>query len=214
MGSYVLRFLGYDTGFDPFNSNSQSMALTPTSTPLPDFPINDQNQFYASSGNLNENTPMAPNSTPNPSDIVPQVAQIQATYPPLPTYTPYPTQRAIYGSVIAVGYSYYFPPLGPPNCSDANWHEVYCDDITASGLPWTKYISQGVAVPYEWRDWGWVDFGDTIRVHTPYDMVGDYIVLDTCGDCIKKEGHVYLDFLDNRARLNWTVPMLVEIIRK
>lgn len=210
MASYILRFMGFDgIGFDPFRRPASASALSPTSTPLPNYPVSEQGSFYASSD------PSPAIITPQPSGGLPAVAvpQIQPTFTPFPTYTPYPTQRPIFGAVIAVGYSYYWPPFGPPNCGEENWHpEInYCDDMTASGLKWSQYIGTGVAVPVQWRDD--IPLGSTVRVHSPIEMVGDYVVLDYCGGCIKPEGHIYFDFLDNRQRLPWTVPMLVEIIK-
>jgi hypothetical protein len=203
--------MGFDNiGFDPFASGSSASAssVTVTPTPLPDYPINPQDGFYASSDPsvYVGSTPGAPVASPG----LP-VAEIQPTYTPYPTLTPYPTQRPFFGTIMAIGYSYYFPPLGPPNCSAENWKEFYCEDVTASGLPWSDYIGRGVAVPLAWAEY--IPLGSTVRVHSPESMIGDYVVLDYCGGCIKPEGHIYFDFLDNRARLNWTVPMLVEIIK-
>ena len=214
MGSYILRFLGFDNfGFDPFGSGSSASAssLTVTPSPLPDYPLNDQGGFYASS---DPNAYAGPTPTPygvlEPSTGLP-MADIQPTYTPYPTLTPYPTQQPYFGRLIAVGYSYYYPPFGPPNCSAENWKDnAYCEDTTASGLPWSDYIGHGVAVPLMWAEY--IPLGSTVRVHSPDSMKGDYIVLDYCGGCVKPEGHIYFDFLDNRARLNWTVPMLVEVI--
>jgi len=204
--SYILRFLGFGTGFDPFHRPDLVgyMTVTPAAT-VPDQPVNSQPGFSSSSADG-----VAVNITSTPAPAVPVF--VQPTLTPYPTYTPYPTQQPITGSLLAVGFSYYWPPWGPPNCDAGNWHERenYCDDVTASGLPWSKYVSHGVAIPYEWREQ--IPLGSTVRVHSPIEMIGDYIVLDYCGTCIKPEGHIYFDFLDNRARLNWTVPMLVEII--
>jgi hypothetical protein len=211
MGSYAARFMGFQTGFDPFMKGSPSAVAVLTSTPLPNYPLNNQGSFHASS---DPNSPVS--VTPVLSGGLPAVAvaQIQPTFTPFPTYTPYPTQRPIFGEVLAVGYSYYWPPFGPPNCGPENWHADinYCDDMTASGLKWSQYIGVGVAVPVQWRED--IPLGSTIRVRSPKEMIGDYIVLDYCGGCIKPEGHVYFDFLDNRMRLAWTVPLLVEVIKK
>lgn len=208
MGSYILRFMGFDNfGFDPFAMSAGAASYTATPTPLPDYPLNDQGSFYASS---DPNGYVGSTPTP-PGSPVPSVEQIQPTYTPYPTLTPYPTQRPFFGKIMAIGYSYYYPPFGPPNCAQENWKDdMYCEDTTASGLPWSDYIGRGVAVPLAWADL--IPLGSTVRVHSPDSMVGDYVVLDYCGGCIKPEGHIYFDFLDNRARLNWTVPMLVEII--
>lgn len=213
MGSYALRFMGFDNiGFDPFTRGGllSAVEITPTATLLPDYPLNDQGSFAASSGSgLVAFTPV-----PSGGAVLAVQQAVQPTFTPFPTYTPYPTQRPFFGSVFAVGYSYYWPPFGPPNCSAENWHvEInYCDDTTASGLQWSKYVGTGVAVPVQWRDD--IPLGSTIRVRSPKEMIGDYLVLDYCGGCIKPEGHIYFDFLDNRMRLAWTVPMLVEVIKQ
>lgn len=207
MFSYIGRFLGFGTGFDPFSGRySEYTTLTPAAT-VPNQPLNNQSSFSSSS---NGQIPLNVTSTPPP--VFP-VEQVQPTYTPLPTLTPYPTQQPFFGLLIAVGYSYYWPPFGPPNCSAENWDEQgnYCADMTASGLRWSDYIGHAVAVPVIWREQ--IPLGSTVRVHQPIEMKGDYVVIDYCGGCVKPEGHIYFDFLDNRARLNWTVPMLVEIIR-
>jgi hypothetical protein len=208
MLSYGLRFMGFDNfGWDPFAQQNQSIEMTPTPVFVPEFPVQPAPQFSASTDG-NAQVP-AVGVTPVYGDTN-LFHNVQATYTPLPTYTPYPTQRPMTGQVLAVGYSYYYPPFGPPNCALENWKDdAYCLDTTASGLPWSDYIGLGVAVPWEWRES--VPLLSTLTVYSPYEMVGDYLVVDYCGDCIKKEGHIYVDFLDNRMRLAWTVPMLVSI---
>lgn len=206
MLGYFLRFVGLGGwAFDPLRGrNDAVIALTRTPAPtLPAVPLATSQGFYSSSGG----DVVAPDQA---VVATAETLQVLPTYTPYPTFTPYPTQRPVIGQFLAVGFSYYWPPFGPPNCSPENWHDNFCEDVTSCGLPWTDYIGRGVAVPLEWREI--MPCGTTVRVHTPVEMVGDFIVLDYCGDCIKKEGHIYFDFLDNRARLNWTVPMLVEII--
>lgn len=121
MGSYALRFMGFDSsGWDPFTRSGSASAMSAsTGTPLPNYPLNDQGSFHASSD------PNFVPSTALPADVapVPAVVQIQPTYTPLPTLTPYPTQQPFFGRIIAIGYSYYWPPWGPPNCDAGNWHE-------------------------------------------------------------------------------------------
>jgi len=218
-GGILLDFLGFDGWDVPFiggKSADEVAAAASYSTPTPvlktasgDFQASSDprelaEQFLQATQEAVELPPAQPTLTPYPT-LVP----LQA----LPTLTPYPTQRPIVGDLIAVGYSYYWPPFGPPNCMMDNWHDNYCEDVTASGLRWSDYIGQGVAVPVQWVQDGSVPLGSTLRVHSPNEMIGDYLVLDVCGGCITPEGHVYVDFLDNRARLNWTVPLLVEVIR-
>lgn len=176
-----------------------------TSTPYPEFV---DNKFYASSeGQSIQSTQTAITNYINLTATPPQ-----STFTPYPTSTPYPTQIRVssVGLIFAIGYSYYFPPLGGVNCHPDNWHDNYCDDITASGEQWTKYIGRGVAVPVQWADK--IPLMSVIRVLDNTVMEGEYTVVDFCGDCIKSEGHIYFDFLDNRPRLNWTVPLLVQIV--
>lgn len=185
-------------------------------TVVPDSPVNIPPSFYASSaGQSLQATQTAVSYLVNPVTSVPgelSVADIMPTFTPYPTLTPYPTQlkRSALGRVFAVGYSYYFPPIGGINCHPDNWVDNYCLDITASGLRWSEYIGRGVAIPIQWADD--IPLLSVLRVLDNVIMAGDYVVLDYCGDCIKSEGHVYLDFLDNRPRLNWTVPLLIEIV--
>lgn len=128
------------------------------------------------------------------------------------TPTPAPTARAE-GVFYAFNYSYYWPPYGPPNCGAENWDEKHglCKDMTASGEQWTQHIGEGVAVPIQYKDE--IPLLSTIRILSPLQLVGDYLVIDYCGGCVKPEGHIYLDFLDNRARANWTVPVLAQVIK-
>ena len=200
--SYLLRMFGMpaptlDSVVHDFRSSPTVTAqVMSMSTPLP-------SSFRSSSGG----------GFSDPVSVASVVQQdVQVTFTPYPTYTPFPTQRPVVGRLMAVGYSYYWPPFGPPNCSDLNWHADlnFCDDTTASGLRWTLYVGVAVAVPLEYREF--ILLGATVRVHSPSSMVGDYLVIDYCGSCIKEEGHIYFDFLDNRQRLAWTVPMLVEIL--
>jgi hypothetical protein len=71
-------------------------------------------------------------------------------------------------------------------------------------------VERAVAVPIEWRDV--IPLNSIVRIHSPEIMKGDYLVIDYCGDCIKKEGHIYFDFLSSRQILAWTVPMMAEVI--
>lgn len=210
MASYIGGFLGMSNPLDDFITGSSSAGVVATSTALPDYPLIVPPSFYASSeGQALSATQTALPMLVNP----PTVAYIQPTFTPYPTSTPYPEQPKInaLGEVYAIGYSYYYPPLLGPNCHPDNViDDLYCKDITASGLPWSQYIGRGVAIPIQWADK--IPLLSKIRVYNNLDMQGEYLVLDYCGDCIKPEGHIYFDFLDNRPRLNWTVPLLVEVI--
>lgn len=211
MGSYIAGFLGMNNPLDNFmKGSSSSSGISLTSTPLPDYPLLVPQSFYASS----EGQSLSGTQTALPLLINPPTAQyLQPTMTSYPTFTPYPTQikKSVLGEIYAIGYSYYFPAWGGVNCHPDNWIDnSYCKDTTASGLPWTQYIGKGVAVPYEWRDK--LPLLSVIRVLDNVVMQGEYLVVDYCGDCIKEEGHIYFDFLDNRQRLAWTVPLLVEVV--
>jgi len=146
-----------------------------------------------------------------------------------PTNTTVPTATPTEGPLsllytFTFGYSYYYPPLGPPNCSDENWDGVRCLDSTSSGRPWSNAIGAGVAIPIEYstlipRDStvSWcvlyhkpcIPFFALVRV-SDGPMRGDWVVIDTCGSCIKNN-IVYLDFLDDRQKMDWSLPVEVEI---
>jgi len=203
IGRYALGLMGY--------SNMIPFQAKPTETPFPTATktmMPPVESFHSSTGAGVKST------------LLPPVRAAVDKIAPLPTYTPYPspspypspTPAPLAGEYIAVGYSYYWPPWGPPNCHSDNWDEKYniCKDTTASGKKWTEYIGRGVAVPIQWAER--VPLGSRLHVWSPESMVGDYTVIDYCGGCIKPEGHIYIDFLDNYQRLNWTVPMLIQIL--
>ena len=210
MASYLLTFFGIrlynplllgvgraDVSPPPLVASVDDMTITPSS-------------FHASTiDGVVVSTP----------DLVPLAGspgkqEIQSTYTPLPTSTPYPVQVRPYslGYVYAVGYSYYWPPYGPPNCSDENWKAEWniCEDTTASGEKWTLWIGRGIAVPIQWRDD--IPLMSVVRITGNIAVQGDYTVIDYCGRCIKDDGFVYVDFLSNRQVLPWTVPLLMEVI--
>lgn len=220
---FAILYFGYGylsgKGVDPFANRTQEyLHATETAlyTPLPDYPLATPHDFSSSTGNLPSSGDQAGVVSPSNNNVAPAYSLTPAFTPtvtptPFPTIAPYSAYIPV-GKLVAVGYSYYWPPWGPPNCSDANWHEKenYCDDTTASGLPWSQYVERAVAVPYEWRDV--IPLQSIIRIHSPEIMRGDYLVIDYCGDCIKKEGHIYFDFLSSRQILAWTVPMMAEVI--
>jgi hypothetical protein len=222
MYGYIASLMGWsDTRMDPFKNVLQDqLHATETAlyTPLPDYPIATPNDFSASSGNLPSSAAGEDKAgVPGSPDVVVPVDNFSPTPVPTITATPFPTIAPYtaylpVGKLVAVGYSYYWPPWGPPNCSADNWHdkENYCEDTTASGLPWSHYVERAVAVPVEWRDV--IPLMSIVRIHSPEIMKGDYLVIDYCGDCIKKEGHIYFDFLSSRQILAWTVPMMAEVI--
>lgn len=216
MVQFGAQFFGYRNPINDllFRNGAVPASQRITPTPGPSVPITAPGNFYASTeGQAIQATQTAITELSQPSNPNSLPLQVMPTYTPYPTPTPYPTlvfHSALVGQIYAVGYSYYFPPFGPPNCSKENWKDFYCEDTTASGLPWSDYIGKGVAVPIQWKDK--IPLLSVIKVLDNVVMEGEYLVLDYCGDCIKPEGHIYLDFLDNRARLNWTVPLLVEVV--
>jgi hypothetical protein len=116
------------------------------------------------------------------------------------------------GQFFAFGYSYYYPPFGPPNCFGPNWIDGRCKDETSSGVKWSEYMGRGVALhPSRLDVW---PFGTVIEVVSPYQVAGLYTVVDRCEGCIKPDvpGVEYIDFLDNRLRLVWTSPVLVRVV--
>lgn len=106
------------------------------------------------------------------------------------------------------------------NCHVDNWiwnaqstRVTGCKDVTASGLPWSEYIMYnsleymgGVAVPYH-PDTCPVfselcqpvyPMGAVIRVVSPSQIAGDYLVVDICPACsnyVQSHGVLFLDFL-------------------
>lgn len=148
-----------------------------------------------------------------PSHEYSSFAQSTPTPTTAPTQepTPIPTNKPPIETYRAVGYSYYYPPFGPPNCAPQNWDDknALCDDVTASGEKWSDWLGKGIAIPVQWKDD--VPLMSTIRVHTPKILQGDYTVIDYCEDCIK-DGYVYVDFLSRNWVVKWTTPILIEII--
>ena len=148
--------------------------------------------------------------------IVVVVATSSMTQTPYPTYTPYPSITPFStpnNLSLTVQYSYYWPPLLGPNCHPENLKKTGgCKDVTASGLPWSHYRGRGVAIPLVWA--GTVPLFSIVRVLSPVDLIGDYLVLDYCGACTKSEypDLVWLDFLDDTQRLQWSADMQVEIL--
>lgn len=208
----IAGFFGYPNPINDFLFPPAVVVPVPSVEYPPNDPAIVSPSFYASTeGQVLAATQTAVYDLVNPSAVP---AMLQPTFTPYPTSTPYPTQVKLsaLGNVYAVGYSYYFPPFGPPNCGPENWHpEInFCDDMTASGQKWSEYMGIGVAIPIEWRYQ--IPLMSVIRVFNMPAIDGDYTVIDYCGDCIKPEGHIYFDFLDKYPRLAWTVPFLVEVV--
>jgi len=214
IANYLMSFLGISTNkIDPFKrKETPTAAEIATPQIVPDAPIMPPSDFHSSSsGSIPSSITLTPQDYVVQSTLTPSLIPT-ITNTPFPTIAPFSAYIPV-GRLVAVGYSYYWPPWGPPNCSEDNWHEKenYCDDTTASGLPWSKYVERAVAVPYEWHEV--IPLNSIVRIHSPEIMRGDYLVIDYCGDCIKDEGHIYFDFLSARQILAWTVPMMAEVIQ-
>jgi len=176
---------------------TESMVrMEPTLTPYP--------AGYTGVSPYDLNTPMVVIvATPAGGEIPPT---------PYPTYTPYPTFTAVSYLTLTVQYSYYWPPLLGPNCHPDNVRGGKCLDTTSSGLKWSEYRGRGVAIPLTWA--GTVPLLSVVRVLHPVTMIGDYLVIDYCGACTKSEypDLVWLDFLDDTQRLDWSADMQVQIL--
>jgi hypothetical protein len=112
------------------------------------------------------------------------------------------------GMVYDVAYSYYNPALGGINCHSANWDGIACADVTASGIRWTEYMGQGVAVPPSWL--GVLGYGTVISVLDPAPIARQYTVIDICCGCEAgnwDDRRWRLDFLDDKQRLEWASPL-------
>jgi len=204
----VLGFFGVSLpGMAVMTVGAQNLTPTPTPSKLTNYPASDQ-YAVTSSGQM----PVDGGADPVPAGTLPPTQQPLPTYTPfptqqpLPTYTPYPSG----GSYLAVGYSYYWPPFGPPNCTVDGWRDNYCYDVYWDNSTWIDWVGVGVAVPPSLIEQ--FPLGSEIYVHSPVEMVGRYTVVTTCAGCIKDGGFIYFDFLDNRQRLAWTVPLLVEAL--
>jgi hypothetical protein len=102
-------------------------------------------------------------------------------------------------------YSYYNPDLGGVNCHTDNWdiENEKCADVTASGKSWKQNMYRGIAVHYDQLfD---LPFGTIVEVIKPAELKGFYEIIDICPGCNPRpdDPHYYIDFLDDRQRLNW-----------
>ena len=127
---------------------------------------------------------------------------------PTPPVSPAPTSE-----LLLFGYSYYFPDLGGTNCHPANWDGASCANTTASGAGWREYIGRGVAIHQSMIEK--YPYGTIFRVLSPQSIAGDYTVIDLCAGCIRPDAPdmMWIDFLDDSQKLNWSVPVLIEVVR-
>ena len=75
------------------------------------------------------------------------------------------------GETIQARYSWYWPPLGGPNC--ATYVDGQCISKMASGRPWADFVGEAIACPPEWtfgtsiifegRMWYCMDRGGKIK---------------------------------------------------
>ena len=164
----------------------------------------------------NSNGGMPTQYTSNYSGVSPHEAFVTATLAPTPTLvptatsSPVPSPTVLAHMVVTVGYSYYWPPFGPPNCDNANWDGTTCKDISASGLPWSAFVGRGMTIPYQWKEA--VPLRSWVHVSGPPEVAGDWFVMDYCGDCLRSDRPLpNVDFLQSKQALPWNVPILIEI---
>jgi len=120
--------------------NSQWMAIE--LTPAESLPVSTPVDTRDSSDALGQALGVAPVAAA-PADIVPVTVSPVAAIPTVDTS-------------ILVRYSHFWPPLGPPNCS--NFVDGVCVSAMASGEPWASYIGTAAACPPEWA------FGTTVEL--------------------------------------------------
>jgi hypothetical protein len=139
-------------------------------------------------------TPSGPTATPTPSG---------------PTATPTPSGPTATPALLGLAYSYYYPPLGPPNCHSANWSDDGCADVTASGLPWSKWLGRAVALHPDML--AACPLGSVLRVYYPDVIAGDYLVLDVCPGCAS-DNRYWVDFLARSQVLDWGYPVVASCL--
>jgi len=149
---------------------------------------------------------LTPTATPAPTPTPLPVVDYE------PTPTPGGSPLVVFGEreFHALAYSYYYPPFGPPNCSVANWKGDYCRDTTAIGEPWSKWLGFAVALGPGFLQSSSCTLGGWLYVHKPVELRGRYRIVDTCGQCDNKDDRPWIDFLDNRKRVDWGYPVLLE----
>jgi len=96
--------------------------------------------------------------------------------------------------------SWYWPPLGGPNCS--HFVNGTCMSRMASGLPWQDYVNIAAACPSNWA------FGTKFVVQGK-----EWTCLDRGGKILEEpDGTIWLDLLTPSAIVNYGTVMDVGII--
>jgi hypothetical protein len=124
----------------------------------------------------------------------------------LPTPLPTPTLAVAPRHSVRALYSYYYPPLGGPNCAPSNWRDGQCFSQLL-GFPWQAWLGRSLAlhpdvVPY-------FGMGACLRVTLPDGKIEYRVLADQCPACLDYRG-VWVDLLDNRQRYNWGDPVYLE----
>lgn len=146
--------------------------------------------------------------------------ELTPTETPTPTLTPtiiptFTVQPIVNKDIYRFKYSYYYPALGGVNCHPDNWNEEKqtCKNLTASGIGWIENIGRGVAIaPSLLKD---LPYGTRLDVVSPESIKGIYYVIDLCGACDNSPPGEYkwIDFLDNKQRLNWGDEVVAYVFR-
>lgn len=107
--------------------------------------------------------------------------EVEATATHLPTSTPpptptlWPTLEPLTGGRVWIRLSYYWPPLGGPNCANFDRVNKVCLSATASGEAWELWVDRGLACPTEFwlytiftidgKDYSCIDRGELVVKH-------------------------------------------------
>lgn len=97
-----------------------------------------------------------------------------------------------------IRYSYYWPPLGGPNC--AIFHHGRCTSNTANGARWQDWIGKGIACPPEWP------FGTKIVFEGE-----TWTCVDRGGKIQYEDGIPWIDFLTPRPMYSYGTVVRVEV---
>lgn len=153
--------------------------------------------------------------------ITPQVLTGGLTTPTI-TPTPTPANIGVDGDIIPywrptvleIGYSYYDPRLGGVNC--IYFADGDCKSPLGNGEAWQDYIYERntVAMSPDIMSVYELNYGDTIIVLSPSEVVGAYVIRDSCSGCNAyywDDRRPRIDFLDFEQRLPWNADIYVVI---
>jgi len=188
--SYLLLSPYLRVLFADFSSGRSILSSSSfSSTPTPMYSVSGLSRLLA--------------STPSPVPVVPTstlVPMLTPTLVPTPTFVIAP-RHAIQGL-----YSYYYPPLGGPNCAPSNWVDGQCI-ARLLGRPWQDWLGRALAlhpelVPY-------FGMGACLRVVLPDGQIEYRVLADVCPACYNSAGW-WVDLLDTHQRYQWGQPVLLE----